>query len=72
MAASPQTSLNTGMSEAKTGHPQVIASSSGKPKPSYMEGKMKQTAGLYNRLSSSSLTRPKNLTLDNASSIPFC
>ena len=38
-AASPQTSGTAAAVEAITGQPQLIASSGGRPKPSYDEGK---------------------------------
>ena len=36
--------------EAMTGHPQAIASIGGKPKPSYLDGKARQSAPWYSAL----------------------
>ena len=43
------------MSLARTGHPRAIASSGGKPNPSYSEGKTKAVAPAYSRAMSASV-----------------
>ena len=45
--ASPTTSGREEVFEAMTGVPQAIASSGGRPKPSYKEGKTKSSAALW-------------------------
>src|SRR5882762_4268537 len=45
-AASPAISRLMGVSSARTGHPAAIASSIGKPKPSYKDGNIRATAPL--------------------------
>ena len=52
----PATSGMDVVLEAITGAPQRIASSTGNPKPSSIEGKIKRSQRLYNRTRSSSLT----------------
>src|SRR5258708_3320194 len=61
-AASPRTSGKQEAFEATTGVPDAIASSGGKPKPSYSEGYTQTSADAMTRGISSTGTRPSQST----------